>query len=91
MTDEGQKQADEVLTILGEALGKVESFYDCRIVLGSLVGVTSGFAASLFRAGVLPAQGVAEYFAAGLTGAFEVNGKTPHIHFENQTSNGAKQ
>lgn len=91
MTDEGQKQANEILAILGEALTKIESFYDCRIVLGSLMGVTSGFAASLYRAGVQTPQQIADYFAAGLSGAFEVNGKTPQIHFEPQNGNGVKQ
>lgn len=91
MTDEGTRQANEIMLVLDEALRKIEAFYDCRIVLGSLMGVTSGFAASLFRAKALTPQQVADYFAAGLNGAFEERGKVPQVHYEGQNSGEVKQ
>lgn len=91
MTPEGKRQADEVLKVLGEAMKQIESFYDCRIVLGSLIGVASAFAGGMYRAGVLTPESLTAYFSSGLEGALKAEGNTPQIHYEAQGTTEVKQ
>ena len=90
-TPDEKAAADVVLQTLDEALRKVAPFYDARIVLGVLMGMTSAFGASLYRAKMLDAQGLADYYSAGLAGAFIHEGPMPTVRIQNEKGNGTKQ
>lgn len=88
-TLEEQKRIDEVIGIIAEAIEKAAAFYDCRLVLGALIGQASVFASGMRQAGVLDSRSLVRYFTAALDGAF-IDGRAPKIKTVGEPLGGAK-
>ncbi len=90
-TSAEQKQLDEIGLIVDKAIMQAVAFYDCRLVLATLIGRTSTFAASLRQAGVADHRMLTRYFMAGLENAFIDNDKVPVVTNIGDTMGEAKQ
>jgi hypothetical protein len=88
--EQTQKQIDAVVEVLDAAIDKVIAFYDCRLVLGVLLGQASMLAAGLRQTRVLDPRSLTQYFMAALEGAF-VDGKMPKVVALGETNGGTKQ
>src|SRR5688572_1348540 len=76
--DEYAKKADEVMTILHGAMQQVDAFYDCRMILGLLLGICSVRAGMLRQAKVLTQDEIDQCFAQALMNS-EIDGPVPKI------------
>jgi hypothetical protein len=88
--EQTQKNLDQISMIVEEAVDKAVAFYDCRLVLGVLLGRTSALAAALRQTGVLDHRTLVRYFMAGLENSF-VDGKVPKLMSLGDTQSETKQ
>ena len=89
-TKEEKQKLDEICAIIDKALDQANAFYDCRLVLATLLGRAGAFAAGLRQAKVMDPCIVVRYFMIGLEGAF-IDGKVPKIASLDDPSAGTKQ
>lgn len=78
MTPEQEQTANEIIGIMKPAFNQLQGFYDARIILCVLLGMVTGYAAALWRAGVYTEKEIYDLFATGLSDAL-VPGEAPQV------------